>query len=102
MQRVEILLPLFENGGKRNPKRRFDQTTRELTEKFGGLTAYTRAPAHGFWKQTSKRTVRDDVVIYEVICPRLNRSWWKRYRSVLEHRFAQDELIVRAQRIEIL
>jgi hypothetical protein len=35
---------------------------RELTERFGGLTVHTRAPAEGLWKDESERTARDDVV----------------------------------------
>jgi hypothetical protein len=102
MRRIEIFLPLYDNVGRRIPKRIFDQTAHELTEKFGGLTAYTRAPATGLWKKTNRHTARDDLVIYEVMCRTLNRTWWRRSRRQLERRFQQEKIVIRVQQVELL
>ena len=63
---------------------------------FGGLTAYTRAPAEGVWE--SGTTVRrDDIIVVEVMVDSLDRVWWSAYRGDLERLFRQDQIVVRAQ-----
>ena len=102
MHLVQILLPLYDGAGERFPREPYDQVAQELTERFGGVTAYSRAPAAGLWKEDSGRTTRDDIVVYEVMVDSLDAAWWARYRSALEERFRQDELVVRAQEIRKL
>jgi hypothetical protein len=102
MHLVPILLPLWSNSGKQFSKDLFDQVREELVERFSGLTAYTRAPASGLWQESGGKTVHDDNVIYEVMVETLDRDWWADYRSRLEKRFRQEQLIVRAHRISIL
>jgi hypothetical protein len=99
---VQLLLPLYDNAGLRFPAALYDQVLRELTDRFGGLTAYARAPAAGLWEEEPGKTRRDDIVVYEVMVEALDRAWWARYRETLERRFSQDELVVRAQAIERL
>jgi hypothetical protein len=50
MHLVQILLPLFDNDGVSLPRQLFARVRDELTEKFGGLTAFTRSPAEGVWR----------------------------------------------------
>jgi hypothetical protein len=47
-----------------------------LTERFGGLTAHTRAPAEGLWKEDSSGTSRNEILIYEVMAEDLYDGWW--------------------------
>jgi len=47
MHLVQILLPIDDRAGKALPSALFDEVRRELVDRFGGLTAYTRAPAKG-------------------------------------------------------
>ena len=94
-QLVQILLPLYDNEGGRFPKVLYDEVARELTERFGGLTAYAQSPASGLWKESGV-TRHDDIVVYEVMAEELDAQWWKDYRLRLEKLFAQDELVVRA------
>jgi hypothetical protein len=75
---------------------------RELTARFGGVTAFLRSPAEGRWKDSEGEVARDDVVIYEVMVEELERDWWPRYRAELARRFRQDELLVRASVVEQL
>ena len=102
MHLVQLLLPLRDNHGERFPQALFDEVAGELTRRFGGLTAYSRAPAAGLWEERPGDTRRDDVVVYEVMTESLDAPWWQDYRRGLEGRFAQDELVVRAQRIQRL
>lgn len=101
MHLVQILLPVTVDG-QPVPRDRFAEVTRELTERFGGLTAYTRAPASGLWQSPTGGTTADEVVVYEVMVPDLDRAWWSDYRRVLEVRFRQEEVVLRAQAIERL
>lgn len=96
---VELLLPLSDGDGRRLPRALYDTTAAELTERFGGLTAHTRAPATGLWEERPGRTERDDIVIYEVMVDELDGEWWSSYRRTLEARFVQDELVIRAHEI---
>jgi hypothetical protein len=74
----------------------------ELTERFGGCTAYTRAPAEGLWRAKRVGTVRDDIVVYEVMTADMDPAWWAAYRGALETRFRQQQVVIRAQPIELL
>ena len=102
MHLVEILLPLADRCGARFAEALYERTAGELTARFGGLTAHTRAPAAGLWKEAPGSTQRDDIVIFEVMVERLEPEWWAGYREELERRFAQDELVIRAQEIRRL
>jgi hypothetical protein len=101
MHLVQILLPLYDNAGKRLRQKLYDDVKGELSKKFGGLTAYTRSPAEGLWKRKS-HTQREDIIVYEVMTQVRSASWWRRYRKELESRFKQSEIIVRAQSIVLL
>jgi hypothetical protein len=73
-----------------------------MTERFGGLTAHTRAPAEGLWKDDAASTTRDDIVIYEVMAEELDEAWWREYRGTLEKRFRQEQVVVRAFEVRLL
>lgn len=94
---VQILLPLADRDGHRFEASMYRAVARELTERFGGVTAYNRAPAQGVWQEGEGRREHDDIVVYEVMVGDLDARWWADYRRALEARFAQDELVVRAQ-----
>ena len=101
MHLVQILLPLFDNEGARQPEAEFVRVRRELTERFGGLTAYSRAPAEGLWAEQG-RTARDDIVVLEVMADQLDRAWWQSYPRDLEPAFRQEAIVVRAQELDLL
>jgi hypothetical protein len=102
MHLVQILLPLYDNGGDPFGRAPFDRVRDELTERFGGVTAYLRSPAEGAWREPDGDVARDDVAILEVMAERLERAWWAEYREELERRFRQDEVVVRATPVERL
>src|SRR5919112_5665683 len=102
MHLIEILLPLSDNEGKPFAADLHGQVREELAEHFGGVTAFTRSPAEGLWKQGSGAPDRDDIIIFEVMADWLDRGWWSAYRTELERRFRQDEIVVRAREVELL
>lgn len=99
---VQLFLPLYDNSGDALPRALFDTVRGELTEAFGGATAFLRAPATGAWEDDDGDVQRDEVVLLEVMAADLDRDWWGRYRRDLERRFQQDEVLVRAMRVSRL
>ena len=101
---VQLLLPLRDPSDEPFPRSALDRVRDELTERFGGATAYLRAPAQGAWKDDDQggRVERDEIVIVEVMADSLDRDWWRQYREELRQRFRQEELVVRATQWERL
>jgi hypothetical protein len=98
---VQILLPVYDNGGNHFPIDLYKDIRIKLTELFGGLTAYTRAPAEGLWN-SGGTLKRDDIVVVEVMTQSLDRAFWAGYRRELEELFHQDQIVIRAQSYEVL
>jgi hypothetical protein len=98
---IEIFLPLKRNDGSDQRQALFGEVRRELVERFGGLTAFTRAPAEGLW-ESEDGIDRDAIVIFEVMADELDARWWREYRVQLERRFEQDEVVIRASAVERL
>ena len=102
MHLVQLLLPVYDNAGRPFPASHYAAVRDELAGRFGGLTAYTRAPAEGLWSNDGEQPARDDIVVYEVMVEELDRAWWQKFRVDLENQFAQQELVVRVQPVERL
>jgi hypothetical protein len=94
MHLIQILLPLNDNRGKAIPSKLFHEVKRELTRCFKGLTVYSRSPAEGIWKPR-KGTKRDEIIVFEVMAPTLDRPWWEQYRKRLEAKFQQESIVIR-------
>ena len=101
MHLVQILLPVADNQGRRFPAARFEALRRELTERFGGATVFSRSPAEGTWRE-GEATSRDDIVIFEAMCETLDEDWWRARREALEREFRQETVVVRSQEIRLL
>lgn len=93
---VQILLPLADNDGHPFPTEMFRRVQGKLTERFGGLTAFTRAPAEGHWRDKSDSSLRDDIVVFEVMVEEIDKAWWRDYREALEAQFSQESVLIRA------
>jgi hypothetical protein len=99
MYLIQILLPLYDNEGRHFSQETYRKLRTELAERFGGLTAFTRAPAEGLWTEGGE-TSHDEIVIFEVMAEDLDRNWWRAYRRELEGRFRQDAIVIRVQATE--
>jgi hypothetical protein len=99
---IQFLLPLRDNEGRAFSRAEFERVRTELTDRFGGVTAFLQAPASGAWKdeETGGQTKRDEVVLFELMTESLNRPWWANYRAELEARFRQKAVVVRALVVE--
>ena len=102
MQLIQILLPLYNNQKEPFSQSVFTRIRQELTEKFGGITAFSRAPATGLWKENEEKTVKDEIIIYEVMADTLDQSWWQNYKKSLEKTFSQEEILIRTWQIQVL
>ena len=102
MHLVELFLPLADNEGSPFTRPIFASVEKELTEMFGGATAYPRAPASGVWKQGSAKTKRDDLVVYEIMTEKIEADWWNYYREKLENIFKQERILIRSHDICLL
>lgn len=101
MHLIEILLPLNDNSGRPFDAAKYTAIRQQLTERFGGLTAFTRSPAQGTTTDAG-RTVHDDIVVFEVMTEKLDLSWWRDYRHQLEREFRQDAIVARASAVTLL
>ena len=93
---VQIFLPLGAGSGDA-----LRDVKQDLTARFGGVTAYSRASAEGLWRDGNAKE-KDDIVIVEAMVEKLDRDWWHDFRTRLERRLDQEELVVRAHGIEKL
>lgn len=98
---VQILLPTFQRDGTLVPKSVFDHVAHELTEKFGGVTSYLRAPAEGRW-QSGTGTEHDQIVVVEVMTEEIDAAYWSALRQRLERELAQDRIIIRCHTVQLL
>jgi hypothetical protein len=101
MHLIQILLPLYDNDGQHFGEELYTAVRDELSERFGGLTAFTRAPAQGLWTSDGE-TTHDDIVVFEVMVKTVEEAWWHGYRVRLERTFRQDTIVIRAQEVRIL
>jgi hypothetical protein len=98
-----MLLPTTASGEDAPPVGvAWTETRRELTEKFDGLTAYTRSPAKGVWTAPDGHAEHDDVVMVEIVTDTFEHAWWRMYAARLAARFGQKSIHVRAISIELL
>ncbi len=97
---IQILLPIHARDGSPFPVEMFARVRVELTEQFGGVTAYSRSPATGLWKREDEKIERDQVIMVEVVVEEFDRDWWIAYREQLEERFGQEEVLARALAME--
>jgi hypothetical protein len=102
MHLIEILLPLNDSDGKRFPRRDFATVRQVLVDRFGGLTAFSRTPAEGYWQDAPRRIETDDILVIEVMADTLDLGWWRGYRQILERTFDQDEIVIRASEMQRL
>ena len=94
MRVFEIFLPLSFGDGQPVPAAVFELLKQELTEKFGGVTAFRRSPAEGLWRD-SGGIEQDKIVVFEVMTDKLEKAWWGEFRDRLEALFRQTEVLIR-------
>jgi hypothetical protein len=90
----QILLPLYEKGGKRIGRPLFRATAKALAKEFG--RRYRIHPRAGGRTLRGSGFDGDDIVVYEVMADKADRAFWRTRRCDLQKAFGQDEIVVRA------
>jgi hypothetical protein len=98
---VQILVPKEASSGEPVGQKWFDGLLKELTDKFGGVTSFIRAPGEGLWR-TGGETQRDNIAVVEVMVKDIDRAFWHSLRQRIERDLGQSEIITRAQEIIVL
>jgi hypothetical protein len=101
MHLIEIFLPLHDNHGTPFSADNFAEVRQHLAQQFGGLTAFTRAPAEGTEK-AGDRERREPMIVFEVMTDQIDDDWWSTYREQLENQFKQRRILIRASEIRLL
>ena len=99
---IQILLPTHTRDRVPVASEQIARVRVELTERFGGVTAYSRSPATGLWINENETIERDQVIMVEVVVENFDRAWWASYRRELETRFEQEEIHARALALELI
>ena len=102
MHLIQLFLPLYDNDRQLFNVAFFDIIKAELTEKFGGITAYTRVPATGLWKETDQKIIHDEIVLFEIMIQEIDLIYWNSFKVKLQNIFHQKEIIIRASPIQLL
>lgn len=102
LKKIEIFVPIFDSRGNRFSETIYRRIKKKLTEDFGGVTAYTQMPADGIWKDKKDREIKDQIVIYEVMVSKIDKSYWKAYKQKLQELFEQQDLVIRQSDIGLL
>lgn len=98
MHLIEILFPSAVSGAAAELQR----LMAELSDGYGGVTAFSRSPAEGLWVSDTDRLERDDIVVVEVMVEELDPATWAALRERLAARLGQQDIVIRATRIERL
>lgn len=93
---IELLLPLNGRDGRPVDRSVFDRLKTELTDRFGGVTAFLQAPAEGVWESPTSGTVEDRVAVFQVMVNDVDVQWWRSCRQDLERELDQEEIMVRS------
>lgn len=99
---VELFLPLEKPDGSAVPPETFERIKDELTERFGGVTAFVQSPAEGAWKPNADEVIHDLVAAFEVMVEDVDTKWWHGYRQRLEHELEQDQVLIRLYQVTVL
>jgi hypothetical protein len=99
---IQLLLPSVGSGNEPSTASAIADTRAELVERFGGVTAFLQSPARGAWTSPEGGVEHDEVVMVEVVAPDFDRTWWRAYADILERRFVQESILIRAIEISML
>ena len=101
-ERYEILLPLKYNDGTHVEPEKFQETRRELVNRFGALTM-DASPLHGRW-MSSATEYTDELIRFVVdteATPETD-AFFRDLKERLKERFRQLEIWITAYPIRVL
>lgn len=102
LKRLEILLPLNYNDGRRIEERKFVITHRDLLKKFGATTI-DATRASGTWIYGG--ALYEDLligIIIDAFEPQGAISFMRQYKETLKSRFEQLDIWITAHDLEVI
>jgi hypothetical protein len=93
--RINILLPINYNDGRKVEEEKFYQTNLELSKRFGACSALS--PTQGTWVDPIDGKKYDDLNIGFFVDTEESPStldWLKEYKEILKNRFEQKEIYI--------
>ncbi|NCO83384.1 MAG: hypothetical protein COZ31_04945 [Nitrospirae bacterium CG_4_10_14_3_um_filter_44_29] len=102
LERYELLLPLKYNDGFPIEPEKFQQTRRELIEKFGAVTVEPQS-VHGIWTHGSEEYA-DELIrfIVDIETTSETEKFFKELKERLKIRFQQIEIWITAHPIRLI
>ncbi|MEK6690069.1 MAG: hypothetical protein AABY78_02060 [Nitrospirota bacterium] len=103
MKVYDIYLPLRYNDDREIEPSKFDQTRKELIDRFGGLSVLPSqgATIEGWWR-FKEEIVRDEIRIFRVFTGSEDDDFWKKYKTILKDRFQQEEIFILSYDVSII
>lgn len=101
--RIDIILPVFYNNGRKIEDSKLLQTRKELAKRFGGCSFLRKS--YGTWIDPSDHKEYNDVnSIFFVIAPKTQATldFLSEYKEVLKSRFDQKDIMITYQDINRL
>jgi len=99
---VELFIPLNTPDGIVVPASTLERIKEELTDRFGGVTAFLQSPADGCWKPLSRAVVHDQIAVFEIMTDDADHLWWSSYRKALETELRQEVILARLHQVVLL
>lgn len=94
---IQIFLPLKATPAPPGAASRLRQ---QLTEKFGGVTAFTRSPARGAWRNPENTVEMDDIVVIETMADSIDHAFWRQLRADLMRELDERDILIRAHEVQ--
>jgi inorganic pyrophosphatase len=99
---IQLFLPLKNEDGKSFPDKYFDNVKETLTQKFKGLSIYSKSPVNGRWENSKSNIEEDILLVYEIMTDRVDLSYWEKYKQLLQKQFKQDTIVIRCLDISLI
>jgi hypothetical protein len=90
----DIYLPLRYNDGSVVEPFKFDQTRKELLNRFSGLSVVPGrgATIEGWWKYKDA-IYKDEIRIFRIVTI-IDDDFWVGYKEILKDRFKQEDIFI--------
>ena len=94
MKEYDLYIPLYDNEGRRLPRRKLATLKESLVDEFGGLTHF-RQKNEGLWK-IGAFTFRDEIVIFRVLTDEEEKAqqFFARLKRQMEREWQQADVLI--------
>ena len=87
---TQVLLPIFDNRGRRFPRALYRPFHQRMVERFDGWTQKHRAV--GAWQSPTGVLYIDKHFVYEIAHKTRSLAYWRAEKARLKREFEQEEI----------